>query len=68
LTFELVHRLAHHGARHAMHLGQALLGGQAVARRERAAVDLLLHQRGQAVGQARGLQLLRGGARGKYRN
>ena len=53
---ELVHRLAHHGARHAVRLGQLLLGGQAVTWAQGAGVDLVAHQHGQLVGQAPGHQ------------
>jgi hypothetical protein len=53
---EPAHRLAHHGARHAVALGQFLFGGQAILRTQLAAFDASLQQVGQPVGQAVGRQ------------
>jgi hypothetical protein len=52
LGLELVHRLAHDGARHAVRQRQLLLGGQAVAGRQAAVGHACSQHGGQLVGQA----------------
>jgi hypothetical protein len=49
-----VHRLAHHGARHAVRQRQLLLGGQPRAGRQFAALQLAGQHGGQLVGQSGG--------------
>ena len=51
---QLVDRLAHHGARHAVRRGQLGLGGQTVARDQRRAFDLAGEVGGEPVRQAVG--------------